>query len=248
MPPSIAVIVTDADRRILWVNEDFSEITGYTLMDVVGKKPGKVLQGPDSEKGAIRRIRKGLDAQIPLKEEITNYRKNGEAYCCRLVIHPIFNEDNVLTNFIAFEVDGDETDDSELPLLQLKNKYQSSSLKGKEAARLFSALQQLMEEERLYRDPKLNLRQLSDRLKTNTKYLSQVVNLHGGGNLQSFLNSYRIEEAKQKLIQRQFGNLTLYGIAMQCGFKNKSTFYKVFKQLTGKTPLEFVRHRREQER
>ncbi|MCB0683544.1 MAG: helix-turn-helix domain-containing protein, partial [Saprospiraceae bacterium] len=62
------------------------------------------------------------------------------------------------------------------------------------------------------------------------------------------LNSYRIEEAKQKLIQRQFGNLTLYGIAMQCGFKNKSTFYKVFKQLTGKTPLEFVRHRREQER
>ena len=59
MIPNIAVIVTDAQKNILWVNDDFTEITGYSFQEVQGKKPGSLLQGPHTEVEAVKRIRKG---------------------------------------------------------------------------------------------------------------------------------------------------------------------------------------------
>ena len=242
MVPHIAVIVTDAQRRILWVNEDFTHITGYSINEVLGKKPS-ILQGPGSEQEAIRRIRKGLAEQMPIKDTITNYRKNGEKYPCKLVIHPIFDAQQSLTNFIAFEVDGHEVQDEEkLPLLQLNEKYSTSSLKGMEELKLFFRLKALMETEKCYLNPNLTLKWVSDRLSTNTKYLSQAVNHHTGSNFQHFINTYRIEEVKEKIASDEYRHLTLYGIALQCGFKNKSTFYKVFKEITNITPRDYMKH------
>ncbi|MCB0569995.1 MAG: helix-turn-helix domain-containing protein [Phaeodactylibacter sp.] len=243
MAPNIAVILTDANRRILWVNEDFTSITGYTLSDALGKKPGSLLQGPGSEQDAIGRIRKGLDNMAPIKDEITNYRKNGEAYQCKLVIHPVFNQQQELINFIAFEIDGDKDDDVEIPLLQLNEKYSSSSLKGVEEVRLFMRLEALLRQDKLYLNPNLSLKTMADKLHTNTKYLSQVVNHHAGMNFQQFINTHRIREAKEKIVSEDYSNLTLFGIALQCGFKNKSTFYKVFKEATGLTPKEYLKQR-----
>lgn len=74
MVPSIAIVLTDAKRKIIWVNDGFTKMTGYSLPEVVGKKPS-ILQGPESESNVIERIRKCLDRKIPLKEYITNYRK-----------------------------------------------------------------------------------------------------------------------------------------------------------------------------
>lgn len=242
MLPNIAVIVTDEQRKILWVNEGFTTITGYTLSEVLGKKPS-ILQGPGTEQDAIRRIRKGLESQAIFKEEITNYRKNGEAYPCKLVIHPIFNEVRKLTNYIAFEVDGEEVqDDDALPMLQVSEKYSTSSLKGVEEMKLFFRLKALMESEKMFLNPNLTLKSVSDHLSTNTKYLSQVVNHHTNTNFQRFVNSFRIEEVKKKIASEDYRNLTLYGIALQCGFKNKSTFYKVFKEETGITPREYLKN------
>ncbi len=240
MVPHIAVILTDKERKILWVNQDFVEMTGYALDEVIGRSPGQVLQGPHSEKEAIRRIRKGLNNHVPLKEQIINYRKNGEPYVCKLVIHPIFGNDHELTHFIAFEVDGDVIKEEEaLPLMSLSNKYNSSSLKGVEEVKLYFKLKELLQQEELYLDPNLTLKNVADRLATNTKYLSQVVNHHSGKNFQHFINNYRVAESKKQIIDSDNKNYTLYGIARQCGFKNKSTFYKVFKEITGMTPREF---------
>ncbi len=242
MIPHIAVILTDMDRKILWVNQDFTDITGYTLSEVVGFKPGSILQGSQSEQDAVRRIRRALEQEVPFNDEITNYRKNGEEYLCKLVIHPIFNNANKLTNFIAFEVDGDVVqEEEELPLLSLKGKYSSSSLKGVDEVKLYFKLKDILSSNELYLDPNLTLKNVADRLATNTKYLSQVVNHHSGNNFQYFINTYRVEEVKRKIISKEFENLTLYGIALQCGFKNKSTFYKVFKEISGITPREFLK-------
>ncbi len=241
MIPHIAVIITDTQRRILWVNDDFTAITGYTLSEVLGKKPS-LLQGPGTEAEAIRRIRKALEAQSSIKDELTNYRKNGEAYSCKLVIHPIFDHLKQLVNFIAFEVDGNKVkDDSNIPLLQLHGKYSSSSLKGIEELQLFDRLRSLMSNEKPYLNPDLTLKSIADRLATNTKYLSQVVNNQSGTNFQHFVNCYRVAEVQDKIRSGEFDNLTLFGIALQCGFKNKSTFYKVFKEVTGITPREYMR-------
>ena len=240
MLPNVAVILTDKHRKILWVNHDFTVITGYTLSEVIGKKPGELLQGPGSEIEAIRRIRKALDNEIPIKDSITNFRKDGEAYECKLVIHPIFDKEKGLTNFIAFEVDGDKvTEDDEIPLMKLDGKYSSSSLKGIEEVKLYFRLKELLQNERLYLNPNLTLKNVADRLATNTKYLSQVVNHHSGHNFQYFINTYRVSDAKESILSKKYENLTLYGIALQCGFKNKSTFYKVFKEITNQTPREF---------
>ncbi|MCI5081883.1 MAG: PAS domain-containing protein [Saprospiraceae bacterium] len=239
MLPSIAVILTDPDRHILWVNDGFTTITGYTLSEVIGKKPS-LLQGPETEGEVILRIRRGLEQQIPFSDEITNYRKNGEKYICKLAIHPVFDEGQELTNFIAFEVDGDKTNGTEdIPLLQIDEKYSSSSLKGVEEVKLYFRLRSIVEREKLFLNPNLSLKEVADKIATNTKYLSQVVNHHAGCNFQNFINGYRVDEAKKKIVSNDFRHLTLYGVALQCGFKNKSTFYKVFKEVTGHTPKEY---------
>jgi len=242
MIPNIAVILTDAEKRIIWVNDDFTAITGYTLTEALGKRPGELLQGPNTEEEIVLRIRRGLSNQTSLSEEITNYRKNGEEYVCKLAIHPIFDRSHKVTNFIAFEVDGDQSTAApeEIPLLQIDQKYSSSSLKGVEEVKLYARLRTLMERDTLYLDPNLTLKTVADLLATNTKYLSQVVNHQAGCNFQQFVNNYRVEEAKTKILSDDYHNLTLYGIALQCGFKNKSTFYKVFKDVTTMTPREYL--------
>lgn len=242
MLPSIAVILTDPDRHILWVNDGFTNITGYTLAEVIGKKPS-LLQGEESEAEVILSIRRNLERQVPFSEEITNYRKNGEKYICKLAIHPVFDHDQALINFLAFEVDGDNTPNiDDIPLLQVDEKYSSSSLKGVEEVKLYFRLRSIVEREKLYLNPNLSLKEVADKIATNTKYLSQVVNHHAGCNFQHFINNYRVEEAKKKIVSNEFRHLTLYGIALQCGFKNKSTFYKVFKEITGYTPKEYQKH------
>lgn len=239
--PHIAVILTNANRKIMWVNEDFTHITGYTLNEVLGKKPS-LLQGPESEKEAISRIKEGLKKLVTVKDEITNYRKNGESYLCKLVIHPILDAEHNVTHFMAFEIDGDVVkDDSILPLLNSEEKYKSSSLQGVEELKLYYRLNDLLRTEKNYLNPDLSLKYVADELSTNTKYLSQVVNRQAGYNFQYFINTYRIEEVKKKILDEELQHLTLYGIALQCGFKNKSTFYKVFKEITGYTPKAFIK-------
>ncbi len=242
MLPHIAVILRDSQRRIQWVNYDFTIITGYQMEEVIGQTPGKLLQGPDTEQDAIERIRLALRKRYPLKDVLTNYRKNGDPYPCKLVIYPIFDFAGTLQNFIAFEVDGNEVpDESDIPMLQLKDKYGSSSLKGTNEIKLFNNLNVLLSKEKVYLNSELSLKQVADRLQTNTKYLSQVVNKHFGSNFQTYLNTFRVEEAKKKVLDPALSHLTLYGIALQCGFKNKSTFYKVFKDITGLTPRAFIK-------
>lgn len=241
MIPQVAVILTDAQKNILWVNQDFTNITGYGLQEVMGRKPS-LLQGPLSESDTIIHLRKGLKEEVPVKAEITNYTKQGKKYVCRLVIYPIFDPKHELTNFIAFEVDGNQVeDDMGVPLMDLSERYHSSSLRGVEEMQLFYQLQRVLEEEKLYLDPNLSLRQLSDRLNTNTKYLSQVVNHLAKNNFQHYLNTFRVREVAVKIIDDSYNNLTLFGIALQCGFKNKSTFYKVFREIMGTTPKLYIK-------
>lgn len=160
------------------------------------------------------------------------------------MIYPIFNENQELLHFIAFEIDGDVIkDDSKIPLLNLNNKYQSSSLKGVDEIKLFTSVKHLMQQKKLYLNPDLTLKEVADQLGTNTKYLSQVVNHQTGYNFQYFLNIYRIEEVKAKITDAQYSNLTFFGIAFQCGFKNKSTFFKVFRDIVGVTPKEYVKQK-----
>ena len=237
---NVAIILTDASRHVVWVNDYFSELTGYSLAEVRGRKPS-VLQGERSDQRVIAEMRTCLEMGVSFKNEITNYTKGGEVYQCRLVVHPVRDANGEVINFIAFAIDTAQVgDDSALDLMHFSSKYQTSSLRGVKSLELYERLRRTMMNEQLYLDPQLNLPQLADLLDTNTKYLSQVVNYHYGNNLQQFVNVYRIEEAKKRLLDPQYSNLTYFAIGQLCGFKNKSTFYKVFKKFTSYTPHEYV--------
>lgn len=100
-----AVIITDAEGRIEWVNDSFKHHTGYGWSEAKGQKPGDFLQGPDTSQQDRERISRHLKAGKAVVQEILNYRKSGEAYWVELFIEPIHDDTGGLTHFMATQSD-----------------------------------------------------------------------------------------------------------------------------------------------
>lgn len=88
---------------IQYVNNGFERLTGYRLAEVTGKKPGSFLQGHETDKNTIERIRKHIREKSPFYDEILNYTKNGEPYWVSLSINPVFDETRQVKNFISVQ-------------------------------------------------------------------------------------------------------------------------------------------------
>ncbi len=100
-----AVVLTDAAGLTLWVNEGFTRLTGYTLEEMLGKKPGSVLQGRGTDAETVRRISERLRKGEGFSEEILNYGKDGRSYWLSIEVQPIHDETGRLTNFMAVQTD-----------------------------------------------------------------------------------------------------------------------------------------------
>ena len=98
-----AVIIADVAGRITWVNSGFERLTGYRLDEVVGKKPGDLLQFEKSDPATIQAIREALAAGAPVRAEILNRGKSGDEYWIDLDIQPLHDDAGVITGFIAVE-------------------------------------------------------------------------------------------------------------------------------------------------
>ena len=102
---SNAVVITDANERIEWVNEGFVRITGYSVAEVLGRKPAEFLQGPETSIEAKRKLKDAIARGEPIKTEILNYAKDGRPYWLEMDVQPIRNETGQVSNFIAIESD-----------------------------------------------------------------------------------------------------------------------------------------------
>lgn len=100
-------------------------------------------------------------------------------------------------------------------------------------------LQKAMTEEKLYLRQDLSMHQLAKEIKTNTTYLSRIIKETYKTNFSTFLNSLRINEAKTIFANEQYHNFTIDAISRECGYKNKSTFNKAFRNITGFKPNEY---------
>ena len=100
-----AVIITDSERRIEWVNDAFTRITGYQLAEVKGRTPGAFLQGPHTDLDTVGIMRKRLREGLGFRVEIQNYAKDGRRYWLDIEVRPILDGDGQVTNFIAIESD-----------------------------------------------------------------------------------------------------------------------------------------------
>jgi PAS domain S-box-containing protein len=100
--PFDAVVLTDAEQKIVWVNKGFEKMTGYSATFAVGKTP-KFLQGEDTNDTEKQRIRQQILLQKSVSGNLINYKKNGTPYLCQIRIFPLFNRKKQLQHFVALE-------------------------------------------------------------------------------------------------------------------------------------------------
>ena len=98
-----------------------------------------------------------------------------------------------------------------------------------------------MQDEKLYLDPALRLKNVADRLQCTPQKLSMALNGILQKNFYDFVNDYRVEAVKEKLSDPIHNQYTLIALAFDCGFNSKSVFNDLFKKSTGKTPKEYKR-------
>jgi AraC-like DNA-binding protein len=126
--------------------------------------------------------------------------------------------------------------------LQLKQSNEPKKQVGGSLARevvIFEKLQQVMQEEQLYKNPDLSRDQVASVLGISPGYLSQIVNSVTDSNFTHYINSLRVKEVQQMLLDTSYEQYSFWALGMEAGFKSKSTFYAVFKKITGMTPSEF---------
>ncbi|MGH1456841.1 MAG: response regulator [Alphaproteobacteria bacterium] len=118
------VIITDADLEngpnIVYVNESFTKISGYEAHEVIGRTP-RILQGDDTDRNVLARLKKCLQKGRSFKGELKNYTKDGDPYWLDISIMPIYDDNNTLTHFTAIERNITERKNFEKELLNEKN-------------------------------------------------------------------------------------------------------------------------------
>lgn len=118
-------------------------------------------------------------------------------------------------------------------------KYENSSLMPETAERYLKRLLQLMDTEKLYLDSNLTLAKLAEKLSIPAPHLSQIINERLNQNFIDFINTYRVAEAKRRLVDPAKKHYSVLAVAEEVGFNSKSSFNAVFKKHVQMTPSEF---------
>ncbi len=142
-----------------------------------------------------------------------------------------------IMHFPVFAFSGDFDD---LPQ-ETRQKYANSSLK--DSSVLFREIQDLVAQEKLYLEYDLKLNTIAEKLDKSVHHISQAINQSSGKNFPDFINEFRIEAAKKKLLEPKPD--TIYAISLDVGFNSKAAFYTAFKKSTSQTPTAFKRAHKE---
>ena len=113
-------------------------------------------------------------------------------------------------------------------------------IKQPESSSSIQVLRAKVESSKAYLNPELTLRDLSKKIDMPPKEISNIINKELEQNFYQFINDYRIEEVKQKLISKENQHLKIMSIAYESGFNSKATFNRLFKSKVGMTPKEYL--------
>ena len=116
-----------------------------------------------------------------------------------------------------------------------------SLLNDDEIENYLQQLEQLINEEKIFTDPSLSLRQLAEKMGLHPNKLSWLLNEHINKNFNEYINAFRLETFKVKALNPQNSHLTLLGLAYESGFNSKTVFNAFFKKMEGVTPSVWVK-------
>ncbi len=120
------VVVANRDGLIEWVNAGFTRLTGYTLDEVMGRRPGKFLQGPGTDPATVALMRERLARFEPFHAEVLNYTKAGQSYWVDIDVQPMRDEAGVVTHLMAIETDITERKAAEAAQAAVRVKLEQS--------------------------------------------------------------------------------------------------------------------------
>jgi AraC-like DNA-binding protein len=129
-------------------------------------------------------------------------------------------------------------------------KYNICEIKEKKAAyrslvspavmdRMQEQIMKIIVMDKKYRDKDYSAQDLANEIGTNTRYISAVVNVRFHMNFTSFVNSYRISDAKSILVDKRYQDLNIEEVSDMVGFANRQSFYAAFYRFMGITPREY---------
>lgn len=122
-----------------------------------------------------------------------------------------------------------------------KKKYKQSLLDTDEIKNYSKELELIMEDYKLYLNPDLSLKDLASYLELPANYVSQLLNLGFQKNFSEYVNSYRVNEFKERVLLEEYKGLTLMAVAYDSGFNSKTVFNTFFKKIEGTTPNSYLR-------
>lgn len=102
-----SIVITNLQREIIWVSNNFLKMTGYTPNEAIGQKPS-FLQGARTNKKQVELISEQLKRFEKISTRLINYRKDNEPYLCEIKIYPLRNTNGQVTHFLAIEKNKDE--------------------------------------------------------------------------------------------------------------------------------------------
>ena len=120
-------------------------------------------------------------------------------------------------------------------------KYKQSLLDTDEIKNYSKELELIMEDYKLYLNPDLSLKDLASYLELPANYVSQLLNLGFQKNFSEYVNSYRVNEFKERILLEENKGLTIMAVAYDSGFNSKTVFNTFFKKIEGTTPNSYLR-------
>ena len=122
-----------------------------------------------------------------------------------------------------------------------KKKYKQALLDTNEIKKYSKELEQIMMDYKLYLNPDLSLKDLASYLELPANYVSQLLNLGFQKNFSEYVNTYRVNEFKERVLLEENKGITIMAVAYDSGFNSKTVFNTFFKKIEGTTPNTYLK-------
>lgn len=241
-----AVVITEAEPidetgpKILYVNEAFTKITGYSVEEVLGKTP-RILQGAKTSRTELDKVRRALEQWQPITVEVINYRKDGSEFWVEFSLVPVANKLGFYTHWIAVQRDVTERRRTEEVRLALEREKELSTLKTRffsmashefrtPLSTALAAAQLLENSQAVWRDPDKRLRNLhrvQDSVRNMVQLLDDIliINRAEAGKLEFNPNPLDLKKFCRQFIEEiQLSAGSQYSLIFSCDSKNIHAF------------------------